>query len=166
MGPDGWREEVAIQVKEEKIMGITTLSRWDPFRDVASFQDQMSRLCGDLPLRFLGGDGVGGWYPPVDISEEEDRIVLRAELPGVGKDDIDINVENGTISLRGEKKQEKQVDSENAYRMERFYGSFSRSFVLPTTIDPENIKASFSDGVLEIVLPKADDAKPRKIQVG
>ena len=146
-------------------MGITTLSRWDPFRDIASFQDQMSRVWGDFPLRFSGGDGIGGWYPPVDISEEEDRIVLRAELPGVSKDDIDINVENGTITLRGEKKQQKKVDSESAYRMERFYGSFSRSFVLPTTIDPENIKASFSDGVLEVVLPKADEAKPRKIRV-
>ena len=101
----------------------------------------------------------------MDIVEQEDQLVLKAEIPGVDKDAIDIRVENGTFTLRGEKKQEKEVDSESAYRVERFYGAFSRSFVLPTTIDADRIKATYKDGVLEVTLPKAAEAKPRKIKV-
>jgi HSP20 family protein len=164
MGSNGLGEKRSHSRKENK-MGIATLSRWDPCRNVASFQDQVNRLFGDLPDRFVGVNGVGGWHPAVDVLEQGERIVLRAELPGVGRDDIDINVENGTITLCGEKKQEKRIESESAYRAERFYGTFSRSFVLPTTIDPEKIEASYRDGVLEVVLPKADEAKPRKIRV-
>jgi HSP20 family protein len=146
-------------------MTLTSLSRWEPFRDFVTLQDRLSRLLNDPLARYPVTEGPGAWLPPVDIFEEADRVVLRAEIPGVGKDDIDVKVENGTITIRGEKKQEKQVDSENAYRLERFYGVFSRSFVLPTTIDPGTIKATYKDGVLEVVVPKAEEAKPRKIQV-
>ncbi len=146
-------------------MSITALTRFDAFRDLLSMQDHVNRMFGDSLSRFTGGEAVGTWYPPVDISEEVDRVVLRAEIPGVSRDDIDINVENGTITLRGEKKHEKQIDRENAYRVERFYGTFSRSFVLPTTINAEAIKATYKDGVLEVILPKAEEARPRKIQV-
>jgi len=82
----------------------------------------------------------------------------------VGRDDIDVSVENGTLTLRGEKKYEKEVDSESAHRQERFYGSFTRSFVLPTAIDPDHIQAGYKDGILEVVLPKAEEAKPRRIR--
>jgi HSP20 family protein len=141
------------------------LTRWEPFRDLMTLQDRMSRMVHDPMFRFTSQNDLGGWFPPVDIHEEPDRIILRAEIPGVGRDDIDVSVENGTLTLRGEKKQEKEVSTDNAFRVERFYGSFARSFVLPAAIDPENIKASYKDGVLEIVVPKAEEAKPKKIKV-
>ncbi len=146
-------------------MSLTSLSRWDPFRDILTLPDRVNRLFSDPFARLAWTDTVGAWFPPVDIHEEEDRVVLRAEIPGVSKDDIDINVENGTITLRGEKKQEKTVEGEGTYRMERFFGNFARSFSLPTSIDPEKIKATYKDGVLEVVLPKAEEARPKKIKV-
>ncbi len=111
------------------------LARWEPFQDLLTLQDRMN-----------------------GIHEEPERIVLRAELPGVGRDDIDVSVEKGTLTLCGEKKFEKEVDAESAYRQERFYGSFTRSFVLPTAIDPDRIQAGYKDGVLEVVLPKVRTA--------
>ena len=105
------------------------------------------------------------WDPFRDFVTLQDRIILRAELPGINRDDIDVSIENGTLTLRREKKQEEAVESENAYRLERFYGSFARSFVLPAAIDPDHIKASYKDGVLEVVVPKAEEAKPKKIKV-
>jgi HSP20 family protein len=146
-------------------MTLTSLSKWDPFRELLALQDRVGRACLDPFARVTGGEIAGSWFPPVDIFEENDRIVLRAEVPGVAKDDIDVHVENGTIMLRGEKKQEKQVESDGAYRVERFYGNFSRSFVLPTTVDPEGIKATCKDGILEVVLPKAEEARPKKIKI-
>ncbi len=146
-------------------MTATTLTRWDPFRDILTLQDRVNRFFGDSFTRLPAAEAAGAWFPPVDILEEGDQLVLRAELPGVNKDDIDIRVENGTVTLRGEKKLEKEVDSESAYRLERFYGSFARSFVLPTSIDADKIKATYKDGVLEVVLPKAEEARPRKVKV-
>ncbi len=126
----------------------------------------MNRMFNDPFARLTASaEAVGGWFPPVDIHEEPERIVLRAEVPGVSREDIEVSVENGTITLRGEKKHEHEVDSENAYRLERFYGSFARSFVLPAAIDPDHIRATYRDGVLEVVVPKAEEAKPKKIQV-
>jgi len=142
-----------------------TLTRWEPIRDLLALEGQMARLLGDNFNRVPAGENFGTWAPLVDIYEEGDKIVLRAEIPGASKDDIDVKVENGTLTIRGEKKQEKQVDSETAYRIERFYGSFSRSFVLPTSIDAGKIKATYKDGVLEVVVPKADEAKPKKVQI-
>jgi HSP20 family protein len=144
-------------------MTLMNLTRWDPFRDLVALQDRVNRAFLDPLTR--AGDLAGGWFPPVDIHEENDRVVLRAEVPGVNRDDIEVHVENGTITLRGEKKQEKEVDGDGAVRVERYYGSFSRSFVLPTTIDPEKIKATCKDGVLEVVLPKAEEARPKRIKV-
>jgi HSP20 family protein len=142
------------------------LSRWEPFRDLLTLQDRMNLLINDPYLRVQSPvDAVTGWFPLVDIHEEPERIVLRAELPGIGRDDIDVSVENGTLTLRGEKKQEKQVESEGACRQERFYGSFTRSFALPAAIDPDRINATYVDGILEVVLPKAEEAKPKKIKI-
>jgi HSP20 family protein len=146
-------------------MNFTTLAKWDPFRDVQALQDRVNRALFEPFGRLAPADFSTAWFPPVDIHEESDRVILRAEIPGVSRDDIDLNVENGTITLRGEKKQEKSTEGDGAYRLERFYGTFSRSFVLPTTIDPEKIKATCKDGVLEVVLPKAEEARPRKIKV-
>lgn len=143
---------------------MLTVSRWDPFRDVMTLQHRLNRLLGDTSSSY-GPEGVGSWVPPVDIVEEPERLLFRAEIPGVSKDDIDIKVENGTLILRGEKKQEREVEGETAHRVERFYGAFTRSFALPATIDAEKIQARYKDGVLELVLPKAEIAKPRKIQI-
>jgi HSP20 family protein len=145
-------------------MTYAALTRWDPLWDVIGTQDLRSRTFGECFARPLEADGQA-WYPVVDITEENDKLVLRAEIPGVGRDDIDLRVENGTFTLRGEKKLEHAVDSENSYRSERFYGAFSRSFVLPTTVDASAIKATYKDGVLEVVLPKSPEARPRKIEV-
>jgi HSP20 family protein len=108
---------------------------------------------------------MGAWAPSCDIYEEGDSIVVKAELPGVEKSDIDVQVENNVLTLRGERKREKEVKSENLYRTERFYGAFSRSFTLPVTVDTEKIQAEYKDGVLQVTLPKVDAAKPRRINV-
>ena len=146
-------------------MTRTTLSRWDPFRDFVTIQGRVNHLFGDSLASSPDADGFTGWAPPVDIVEEGERLVLRAEIPGVQGNDIDINVESGTITLRGEKKQEKGIEAKNAFRAERFYGTFFRSFVLPKTINPEAIAASYKDGVLEVVLPKAKEARARRIEI-
>jgi HSP20 family protein len=145
-------------------MNLTTVTRWDPFRDLVFLQDRVSPLFTDGVDRFPA-EAVGPWMPPVDIYEEADRIVLRAEIPGVNREDIEVKLENGTLTLRGEKKQEKEVNTENAQRIERFYGTFSRSFILPTSVNAERIKATYKDGLLEVIVPKADEAKPKRIEV-
>jgi HSP20 family protein len=146
-------------------MSLGALTRWDPFRDLVGLQDRVSRLMNEGSFGLTAAEGIGAWLPPVDIHEDGDKVILRAEIPGVSRDDIDVKIENGTITLRGEKKQEKEVDSSAAYRVERYYGSFSRSFVLPTSIDADHIRATYKDGVLEVILPKQETAKPRKIKV-
>lgn len=146
-------------------MTLTALTRWNPARDMLNLEERVSRLLGDAVPGFFSAEAPAAWFPPVDIHEDEDRVVLRAEVPGVDKDDLDIRIEGGTITLRGEKKQEKEVASQKAFRFERFYGSFARSFVLPASIDADSIKATYKNGVLEVVLPKSEAAKPRKVQV-
>ena len=154
----------ATTTGKEKRMAFTSLSKWDPFWDVIGLQNRVARPLGDLFTRSPLVDS-NAWFPAVDISEENDQLVLRAEIPGVSKDDIDLQVENGTFTLRGEKRQATTSDEENTYRSERFFGTFSRSFVLPTSVDAGAIRATYKDGVLEVVLPKAAEARPRKIEV-
>jgi HSP20 family protein len=146
-------------------MNLIKFSRWDPFRDMAAAQERFNRFLTHDSGLGSPLEGIGPWLPAVDVIEEAERLVFRAEVPGVDRNDIDIRVENGTLVLRGEKKQEKDVTDESAHRVERYYGSFSRSFVLPTTINAEMISATYRDGVLEVVLPKAEEAKPRRIEV-
>jgi len=142
--------------------------RFDPFRDLAHMQDRINRIFGEA-YRHGDGDDVlkgGDWTPPVDIFETQDHeIVLRAELPGLKREEIDIRVENSTLTLRGERKQEQEVTKESYHRVERAYGTFSRSFSLPTTVNTEKVSASFADGILTVKLPTREEAKPRQIQV-
>ncbi len=142
--------------------------RWDPFRDLMNIQERVGRLLADAPSRWGTEEGYGAWAPAVDIFEKGEDLVIRAELPGVDRNDIDVRVENGVLILRGERKHSEEIEDKNAYRMERVYGSFARSFSLPTTVDASKISANLKDGVLEVVLPKAEEAKPKKvtIQVG
>jgi len=142
--------------------------RFDPFRDLASMQDRINRIFGEAYLRNNDDDvsNRGDWRPPVDIYEnDQHEIVLRAELPGLKREDLDIRVENNTLTLRGERKRDAEVKQESYHRVERIYGAFSRSFSLPATVNTEKVAATFVDGVLTITLPMRDEAKPRQIQV-
>jgi HSP20 family protein len=140
--------------------------RFDPFGDLASMQDRIHRIFGEA---YRNDDDVlnrGDWRPPVDIYENGNHeIVLRAELPGLKREDLDIRVENNTLTLRGERKRDTEVKHESYHRIERTYGAFSRSFSLPTTVNTEKVQATFADGVLTITLPIREEAKPRQIQV-
>ena len=135
-----------------------TLVRWDPFRDFFGTRGPITRFGTDE-------DAYGAWAPSVDIFEKNGDLVIRAELPGVDRKDIDIDIEDSKLTISGERRQEEELREENTYRMERFYGRFVRSFQLPKTIDATKIGASFKDGVLELVLPKAEQARPRKVKI-
>jgi len=141
--------------------------RFDPFRELSTMQDRINRIFGEAYRR--NDDDVlsgGDWLPPVDIYEnDKHEIVLRAELPGLKREDIDIRVENNTLTLKGQRTRDAEVEQEHYHRVERSYGAFSRSFVLPTTVNTEAVSATFADGVLTITLPMREEAKPRQIQV-
>ncbi len=142
---------------------MAMLTRFDPFRDLARVQEEMARLF-DERLPFRAGESVG-WTPACDIYEDEEEVVVRADLAGVEPKDVDIRFENGVLTLRGERKLEKEDKRDNYHRVELSYGTFTRAFSLPGTIDPEKIKAEAKNGVLLIHLPKKAEAKPKSIQV-
>ena len=148
---------------------IMALIRWtDPFRDVAALQDRMNRLFGDFLERTPPqeeGPGTGIWMPNVDIFETKDAICVRAELPGVNKDDVHVEVKEGVLTLRGDRKFEKEVKEENYHRIERTYGTFHRSFTLPSSVEADKVSARMKDGVLEVDLPKKEQAKPKQIRI-
>jgi HSP20 family protein len=145
--------------------GTGSISRWDPFRDLSKVQEQMNRFLGDSFLRRANDSSLTTWAPEVDIHETEDALVLEVDLPGMEEKDLDIRVENNMLTVRGDRKFEKKVSEENYLRVERAYGSFSRSFSLPQTIDAESIKADYRNGVLTIRVPKREEAKPRQVKV-
>jgi len=143
--------------------------RWpDPFRDLSAIQERMNRIFEDALARSRGreeGLGTGMWTPAVDIFENNDFVVVKAELPGVERNHIFVEVKDGILSLRGERKFEKEVKEESYHRIERSYGRFQRSFSLPVSVDQDRVTARFEDGVLEVKLPKKEKAKPKQIQV-
>jgi len=144
------------------------LTRWDPFRDLVSLQERMNRLFEDSLARSNTADqemAMGAWTPAVDIYETASEVVLKADLPGVEQKDIDLRIENSTLTLRGERKFMKEATEEDYHRIERSYGVFSRSFQLPGSIDQSKIKASHKEGVLEVHLPKKEDTRPKQIKV-
>lgn len=145
-----------------------TIMRWDPFKDILEIQNRMNRLFEESLRRFRTSDldiASSGFVPAVDIYETEDSIVVKAELPGVDKNDVKIEVKDGVLTLKGEKKVEKEVKEENFHRIERAYGSFQRSFTLPQNVDKDKIKATFKNGVLEIVIAKKEESKPKEIKI-
>ena len=145
-----------------------SMVRFDPFREMAQMQDRINRIFGDAYTRRHDDDLTqrGEWFPAVDIYENANQeIVLKAELPGIVREDIDVRVENNTLTLRGERKRDTEVKQEQFHRVERSYGSFSRSFSLPSRIDTDQVRAEFNDGVLAITLPVKAEAKPRQIEV-
>lgn len=144
--------------------------RWmDPFRELSTMQHRMNQLFEDFFGRPGGGRegelAVGGWAPTVDIFETDDDIVVTAELPGLEKDQVGVEYKDGVLTLRGERKLEREVKEESYHRMERSYGAFHRSFTLPGSVDAEKITAKMKNGILEIHLPKKEAAKPKQITV-
>jgi HSP20 family protein len=138
----------------------------DPFRELAAMQDRMARLFGDVYLRDEDTGFRGSWTPAVDIFETDNHdLVLKAELPGMSSEDVEVIVENSTLVLKGAKKFEADVKDENYRRIERSYGTFHRSFTLPNTVDAAKVSADFKNGVLTVTLPFREEAKPRTINV-
>jgi HSP20 family protein len=144
---------------------LNTVTRWNPAAAYLT-REPFSRLLDTL-FNDLQGEEVSnrGWVPPVDIQETEDAYKVLAELPGLTKDDINITLENNVLRLSGERKFEKEVQKESYHRIERTYGTFSRAFSLPQQVSPEGVQAAFENGVLTITVPKAEQAKPRKISI-
>jgi HSP20 family protein len=138
----------------------------DPLREFAAMQDRMNRLFGNVYLRDEDTSFRGNWVPAVDIFETPNHdLIVRAELPGLNREDIDVTVENGTLVLKGEKKFDAEVKEEQYRRVERAYGTFHRSFTLPNTVDTGKVGADFKNGVLTVKLPFREEAKPRSINV-
>lgn len=142
--------------------------RWDPFRNVATLQDRINRLFEDSFPRSGNTDediSMCEWKPSVDIYETEEGIVIKAELPGVNKEDVSVEVKNNILTLKGERFADKEIDEDKYYRRERCFGTFHRTFTLQNTVLPDKIKAKFRNGVLEIEVPKPEEEKPRQISV-
>jgi HSP20 family protein len=138
----------------------------DPFREITAMQDRMARLFGDVYLRDEDTGFRGSWAPAVDIYETESHdLVLKAELPGMTREDIEVTVENSTLVLKGTKKFDSDIKEENYRRIERTYGTFNRSFTLPNTVDATKVSADYKNGVLTVKLPFREEAKPRTINV-
>ena len=140
--------------------------RYDPFRDLRTLQEEVNRLFS-TNLRTFGDEGIGrgAWNPSVDIYENKDQIVLEAELPGMKQEDFDLSVENNVITLKGERRFEKTDDADNYHRVERSYGSFTRSFTLPQSVSGEGATAEYNNGVLRVTLPKREETKSRRIEI-
>ena len=140
--------------------------KYDPFRELRNLQDEMTRLFVGVAPRGNGEQMAhGAWMPSVDIYEDQNRLVLEADLPGLSRDDFELSVENNVITLKGERKFEKKVEGDNYHRVERSYGSFSRSFTLPQTVTAEGATADFENGILRVSLPKREETKARKIEI-
>jgi HSP20 family protein len=138
------------------------LIKWDPFREFNALTERF----GNFPGRFWEAPtSTTIWNPLADIFENDNEVVVKAELPGMAAKDIDIKLENNVLTLRGERKFEKEAKEENYHRVEREYGSFSRVFSLPVTVNPDKVTAEYKDGVLKIVLPKREEIKPKPIKI-
>jgi HSP20 family protein len=152
-----------------------TIVRWEPFRELHTLQNEMNRLFSSVFEPQGGGGGGGGgnggsmarrWMPAMDLVETADHFVLRADLPGMTEDDVKIELEDGTLTISGERRAEHEGSDEGYYRVERAFGSFARSLTLPQGIDPEGVAARFDRGVLEVRIPKPEERKPRRIEIG
>jgi len=144
-----------------------TIVRYDPFRDLRTLQEEVNRLFSSNLTPSFGEEGIGrgAWNPNVDKYEIKDQIVLEAELPGMNREDFELTVENNVITLRGERRFEKKDDADNYHRVERSYGSFSRSFTLPQVVSGDGAAAEYHNGVLRVTLPKREEAKARRIEI-
>lgn len=146
---------------------MSLILRRDPFNELRSLQEDFNRTFGTAFPRLFGEEGLtnGKWVPSVDIREGENEIVLEADLPGLKPGDFELSVENRVLTLKGERKFEKQSETDNYHRIERSYGSFTRTFTLPSTVNADAVSAEFKNGVLRVTLPKKEEVKARQIQV-
>jgi|AntRauTorckE6833_2_1112554.scaffolds.fasta_scaffold51281_1 HSP20 family protein len=145
------------------------LVRWEPFRNAAGLQERINRMFDDVfsanqPAE-MDESVIGAWKPSSDIYETNDAIVIEAELPGLKKDDVNVEINDNVLSIKGERKEEDEQSEDNYYRRERFIGKFHRAFTLPMDVDTEKISAKFKDGVLHLEIPKPEERKPKKINV-
>jgi len=147
---------------------MMNLVKWNPWREMSAMPDRLDRLFDD-PFFRLGrmaeDSGLGMWNPAVDLYEKDDYVMIKAELPGVDKNDINIDLKDRLLTLSGERTHEKETNEENYYRRERSYGKFQRTFTLPADVDSDQIKAEFKDGVLQIEIPKPEEKKAKKVTI-
>ena len=141
------------------------LTKWDPFREMEDVFDRYSRAIGWPRRGTQEVMATGGWAPRVDIAETDNEFTIKAEIPEVNKEDVKVTVDSGVLTIRGERKQEKEEKGKKFHRVERYYGSFTRSFTLPDNVDESKIEASFKDGMLNLQIPKTEAAKPKAIEV-
>lgn len=145
-----------------------SIIKWDPFRDLLSLQERMNKLFEESLLQ-TGKErqdiSIAGWSPAMDVMESDEEIVLKAELPGIELKDVEVLIKDNILTLRGERKFEKEEKKENYHRIERSYGVFQRSFTLPATVEQEKVKARMKDGILEVRLPKTKEEKSKKIEI-
>jgi HSP20 family protein len=144
---------------------VSSITRWDTYSGLSGLQEQVNRLFESSFPRRADNSALTTWAPAVDIFETENELVVKADLPDVNEKDIDVRVENNTLTVRGERKFEEKTEKENYLRVERTYGSFSRSFSLPNTVNNEAIKADYKNGVLTVTLPKRAESKPKQVKV-
>jgi HSP20 family protein len=144
---------------------MTTIARLEPFRGFSALQDQVNRIFNQSVQGHADESALTAWAPSVDIFETPNELVVKADLPDVDEKDIDVRVENNLLTIRGERKFDKSVAEDNYLRIERTYGTFSRSFSLPNTVSPESIRAEYKNGVLTVNLPKREESKPRQVKV-
>ena len=145
-----------------------TIVRWEPLRELNSLQSEMNRLFNtvfDTPSG-TSGNVLRRWMPAMDLVESGDHFVLRADLPGMSEDDVNIEFEDGTLTVSGERKAEHEESNEGFHRVERSFGSFSRSLSLPDGVDANRVAADFTDGVLEVRIPKPEDSRPTRVEIG
>src|SRR5271154_6413050 len=153
------------QTFEEDTLTMNSAIRWQPFRSGNTLQEHVNRLFEPTYGGRNSESALTTWSPAVDIYETENELVLKADLPAIDEKDLDIRIENNTLTVRGERKFEKQVNEDNYLRVERSYGSFSRSFTLPNTINTEAIRAEYKNGVLTVQMPKRAESKPKQVKV-
>jgi HSP20 family protein len=145
---------------------MTTLIRWDPFREMASLQNDMSRLMNGILGAANGNGDTRTWIPPVDVWETDDEVVYALDLPGMSEDELSIEFEEGSLTVSGTRARKDEVSKDSLYRYERRFGSFSRTIGLPQGVTDDSVKAEYKDGVLEVRVTKPEQPKPRRIQIG
>lgn len=142
---------------------LTRFERWDPFEEMTTLRNRMDRLWSRMSAEDTAA--VADWSPVSDVIESKDEIVIRTELPGIDEKNVDVQIESGVLTIKGERNAEKETEEKGFRRVERSYGSFLRTFALPPSVEPEKVSASFTNGLLEVHLPKKEGAKPRSIKV-
>ncbi len=142
-----------------------TVTRYSPLRELVTMNDRLNRMFEQAYGQANGALEYGQWIPAVDLKEEESQFVLKADMPGMKKEDLDINVENNVLTISGDRRFEDEEKKESYHRIERAYGRFVRSFTLPTRVQSDAIGASYKDGILEVTIPKAEESKPKKIAI-